>query len=274
MTSPRSDDVLELAGGRRLAYAEYGSAEGRPVILFHGLPGSRLSWGYPPREPIPQGLRVIAPDRPGYGLSDPNPGRSLLDWADDMVQLADALKIARLAIVGVSGGGPGALAWLIRRDPARYINTMKLKVHEVDRKILALPEIQEMLARDFAEALRSGGQGMVDDMAANLYLANAVVLITHEIDSASWRESELFNLPGGIRLFPIPHIAQIAKILRPVLKLLFRKIVECSTADYFEQIGCSEKPTAAICAPWETLVGAWLPNTCRRSTFHSAAAAR
>jgi pimeloyl-ACP methyl ester carboxylesterase len=223
MTSPRADEELELADGRRLAYAEYGSGEGKAVFLFHGLPGSRLSWGFLPGEAIPKGLRVIAPDRPGYGLSDPNPGRSLLNWADDVVQLADALEIARFTIVGVSGGGPGALAcawkmperltsvgvvsspaptdapgvfkgmsrtnrffmrlawwmpWLstlnvrflasvIRWNPTRYINTMKLKVHEVDRQIVVRPEIQAMLTKDFTEALRSGTQGMVDDMAAN-----------------------------------------------------------------------------------------------------------
>ena len=223
MTSLRSDDVIELADGRRLAYAEYGDAEGKPIFLFHGLPGSRLSWGLLPGEPIPAGHRVIAPDRPGYGRSGSKPGRSLLDWSDDVAQLADALGIERFAIVGVSGGGPGALAcaWkmperltsvgavsspaptnapgafegmsrtnrffmklayrmprlselnvrflasMIRRNPTRYINTMKLKVHEVDRQIVARPGIQAMLARDFGEALRAGAQGMVDDMAAN-----------------------------------------------------------------------------------------------------------
>jgi pimeloyl-ACP methyl ester carboxylesterase len=184
MTAPRSDDVIVLPDGRRLAYAEYGDPDGEPVFLFHGLPGSRLSWGLLPGAPIPTGLRIIAPDRPGYGGSDPKPGRSLLDWADDVAQLADTLNISEFDIVGVSGGGPGALAcawkmpdrlttvgivsspaptdapgvfegmsrtnrffvklawrmpWLsmlnfkflaslIRRDPARYINTMRLKV--------------------------------------------------------------------------------------------------------------------------------------------------
>jgi hypothetical protein len=51
------------------------------------------------------------------------------------------------------------------------------------------------------------------ELAANLYLANAVVLITHEIDSAYWREWELFNLPGGIQLFLILHIALIGLVL-------------------------------------------------------------
>jgi hypothetical protein len=59
------------------------------------------------------------------------------------------------------------LGSLIRRNPARYINTMKFKVHDVDQVILACPEIQERLIQDFTEALRGGAQGMVDDMNAN-----------------------------------------------------------------------------------------------------------
>ena len=223
MTPPRIDDVVDLPDGRRLAYAEYGDANGRPVLLFHGLPGSRLSWGLLPGDPFPAGLRIIAPDRPGYGRSDPRPHRTLSDWADDVGQLADVLGIGEFAIVGVSGGGPGALAcawkmpqrltsvgvvscpaptdapgvfegmsrtnnffmtlawrlpWLstlnvrllaavIRRNPARYINLMKRKVHDVDKQIVARPEILNMLALDFAEALRAGAAGMVDDLDAN-----------------------------------------------------------------------------------------------------------
>jgi pimeloyl-ACP methyl ester carboxylesterase len=59
------------------------------------------------------------------------------------------------------------LASMIRRNPARYIHSMKYKVHKADRKILARPEIQEMLTTDFTEALRSGPQGMVADMSCN-----------------------------------------------------------------------------------------------------------
>lgn len=223
MTHPRIDTVVELSDGRRLAYAEYGEPTGVPVFLFHGLPGSRRAWGLLPDNPIPQGLRIVAPDRPGYGRSDPKPGRTLLDWAADVVELADTLSIEKFAIVGVSGGGPGALAcawkaperltsvgvvscpaptdapgvfegmsrtnrffmklawrmpWLstlnvrflasvIRRNPARYINAMKYKVNDIDKAILARPEIQEMLATDFAEALRGGAQGMAADMSSN-----------------------------------------------------------------------------------------------------------
>ncbi|MEO0759842.1 MAG: alpha/beta hydrolase [Cyanobacteria bacterium J06648_16] len=223
MTQPRIDTHIQLSDKRRLAYTEYGVSSGIPVFLFHGLPGSRLAWGYLPGDPFPPGLRIIAPDRPGYGRSDPNPGRTLLDWANDIAELADALEIDKFAVVGVSGGGPGALtcawqmpdrltlvgvvsgaaptdapgvfegmsqtnrfftklAWrlpwistvnvrflasLIRRNPARYINTMKFKAHDVDKRILARPEIQDMLVKDFTEALQGGAQGMVDDMNAN-----------------------------------------------------------------------------------------------------------
>lgn len=223
MTQPRKDNTVQLSDKRRLAYAEYGEPNGSVVFLFHGLPGSRLSWGLIPGNPFPPGLRIIAPDRPGYGQSDPKPHRTVLDWSDDIAELADALEIEKFGVLGVSGGGPGALAcawkmperltsvgvvacpaptnapnafegmsktnqffmklawqlpWLsnlnvrllasiIRRNPARYINTMKYKLHDVDKATLARPEIQEMLIADFAEALRVGAQGMVSDMAAN-----------------------------------------------------------------------------------------------------------
>jgi pimeloyl-ACP methyl ester carboxylesterase len=61
-------------------------------------------------EAAQQGVRIIAIDRPGYGLSDFRPRRKLLDWPDDAVCVADALGIARFAVVGGSGGGPYALA--------------------------------------------------------------------------------------------------------------------------------------------------------------------
>ena len=62
------------------------------------------------RAVAPPSIRLITIDRPGYGLSSFQPGRQLLDWPDDVVQLADALAITRFAILGVSGGGPHAAA--------------------------------------------------------------------------------------------------------------------------------------------------------------------
>lgn len=110
MINPRLDTAINLPDGRRLSFVEYGESTGTPMMLFHGLPGSRLAWGLLPGDPFPAGVRVIAPDRPGYGRSDPKPGRSLLDWTKDVAVLADHLQLDRFCIAGVSGGGPGALA--------------------------------------------------------------------------------------------------------------------------------------------------------------------
>jgi pimeloyl-ACP methyl ester carboxylesterase len=110
LTRPaRLDQVIRLADGRALGYAEYGPADGPALFLFHGLPGSRLAapemW---PEDPV--AIRVIAPDRPGAGSSAFQPGRRLTDWAADIRQLADTLGIDRFLVAGFSGGGPHALA--------------------------------------------------------------------------------------------------------------------------------------------------------------------
>ena len=107
---PGVEASIPLPDGRDLAYAEYGDPNGFPVFLFHGTPGTGRSWGLIPGDPFPPELRLIAPDRPGYGGSTQKPNRTLLDWADDVGALADALDLEKFAVLGVSGGGPGALA--------------------------------------------------------------------------------------------------------------------------------------------------------------------
>lgn len=101
---------LTLADGRRLAYAEWGDPDGIPVIHHHGMPGSRLDHAAPDQVYRRLGVRVITPDRPGYGLSDPLPSRKVLDWPNDVRQLADHLGLDRFAITALSGGGVYALA--------------------------------------------------------------------------------------------------------------------------------------------------------------------
>lgn len=107
--------MLRLRDGRRLGYAEYGDRHGRPVVFFHGTPGSRKIAGVAHRVATARAVRVIAPDRPGFGLSDFQPARRLIDWPTDVLQLADALGLERFAVAGVSGGGPyvAACAWRI-----------------------------------------------------------------------------------------------------------------------------------------------------------------
>jgi pimeloyl-ACP methyl ester carboxylesterase len=101
---------VRLPDGRRLAYAEYGAADGDPVLYFHGFPSSRREARLIHADALATGARIIAPDRPGYGDSDDAPGRTLADWAGDCAALVGQLGLARFAIIGVSGGGPYALA--------------------------------------------------------------------------------------------------------------------------------------------------------------------
>ncbi|MBU1879209.1 MAG: alpha/beta hydrolase, partial [Chloroflexi bacterium] len=111
---PVPDDCILLPDGRRLSYAEYGDPAGAPVFLFRGTPSSRLACHPDDTIATDLGARVIVTERPGFGRSDFQPGRTLLDWPADVVALADALGLDRFAIVGTSGGGPHAAACAYR----------------------------------------------------------------------------------------------------------------------------------------------------------------
>lgn len=104
------DDTLRLSDGRSLAFAQYGDPAGFPVLYCHGFPGSRLEAELSAPAAALLGVRIFAPDRPGFGLSDPQPRRTLADWPRDAAELADALELRRFAVLGVSGGAPYALA--------------------------------------------------------------------------------------------------------------------------------------------------------------------
>ena len=101
---------LKLADGRTLAACEVGDPKGRPIFYFHGFPGSRLDVEFGLEAAEKNGLRLIGFDRPGWGASAPRRNRKLLDWPDDVAEAADQLGCDRFSIVGVSGGGPFAIA--------------------------------------------------------------------------------------------------------------------------------------------------------------------
>jgi pimeloyl-ACP methyl ester carboxylesterase len=101
--------AIALADGRMLAYEDAGDSGGRPVVLFHGAPGSRL-FSPDPAATEAAGVRLITFDRPGYGCSDALTDRRVSDSARDVTALLDHLGIARASIVGWSGGGPFAVA--------------------------------------------------------------------------------------------------------------------------------------------------------------------
>jgi pimeloyl-ACP methyl ester carboxylesterase len=103
---------INLRDGRALAYAEYGDPKGTPIIHCHGVPSSRVEGDLIINSAIAAavGARVIVPDRPGIGYSDPQAGRRIADWPDDVRDLASQLGLRRFAMLGSSGGAPYALA--------------------------------------------------------------------------------------------------------------------------------------------------------------------
>lgn len=103
--------VFGLSSGRQLTYSAVGPADGSPVIYCHGAIGTPVAASIDLASITADlGIRHIAVNRPGIGGSQPLPGRRVVDFADDILQLADALSLERFAVVGVSAGGPYALA--------------------------------------------------------------------------------------------------------------------------------------------------------------------
>jgi pimeloyl-ACP methyl ester carboxylesterase len=96
--------------GRTLAIEETGDPAGRPVLVHNGTPNSRHIFAPVAADAAARGLRLIAYDRPGYGGSTPEPGRAVADCAADVRAICAGLGISRLAMWGISGGGPHLLA--------------------------------------------------------------------------------------------------------------------------------------------------------------------
>jgi pimeloyl-ACP methyl ester carboxylesterase len=106
----RHSRIFRLAGNRGIGYAEFGDPRGLPVLAIHGTPGSRFMFALTDHGARERGLRIIAPERPGYGLSGAHRYLTLREVGRDITALADALGLDRFALIGVSGGGPYALA--------------------------------------------------------------------------------------------------------------------------------------------------------------------
>lgn len=122
--SPDSHETLTLKDGRNLAYARYGAKTTPntiPIFYFNGTPSSRLECLLIDEPARRLGIPLIATDRPGFGQSSYQQDRTLLQWPRDVLQLADHLGIAQFGIIGLSGGGPHALACLHQIPKARLV---------------------------------------------------------------------------------------------------------------------------------------------------------
>lgn len=104
------DTSMHLPDGRTIAYTACGDPDGDLVFYFHGAPSSRFDLVRFDTEFAARGLRLVSPERPGYGGSSPVVTRTHADWARDVAALADHLGRERFAVVGASSGGPYAVA--------------------------------------------------------------------------------------------------------------------------------------------------------------------
>jgi pimeloyl-ACP methyl ester carboxylesterase len=102
--------TVHTPDGRVLAVEQGGDPAGRPVLYHMGTPVPRGLYGPHSRDAAERGLRLITYDRPGYGGSSPQPGRKVADCAGDVRAICTELGIDRLAMWGISGGGPHLLA--------------------------------------------------------------------------------------------------------------------------------------------------------------------
>jgi pimeloyl-ACP methyl ester carboxylesterase len=104
------DRVLHLTNGAGLGYREYGDPAGQPLIYFHGWPSSSAQGALLHDIALRRRLRVLSVDRPGLGASSPIPDRNFLHVPPLVEELAEALELGKFRVLGVSGGGPYALA--------------------------------------------------------------------------------------------------------------------------------------------------------------------
>jgi pimeloyl-ACP methyl ester carboxylesterase len=185
--------------GRTLAFFERGATDGMPVLVCHGTPGSRLT-----RHPDPtlyerQGVRMVAYDRPGYGRSDPHPGRSISDAAADIAAIADDLDFERFVVVGGSGGAPHALACgallgdrvvrvgaLVTPAPSDspdfdfFTDLAEINVKEFGAALEG-PEAIEAHLQPYVDELRRDPQAVVEEISSELPDRDRAILAREDV---------------------------------------------------------------------------------------------
>lgn len=107
--------LFTLRNGNTLSYYEFGDTSSSNVVLYsHGFPGTGQEAGIAHRAAIEQKVRIISPSRPGIGNSSFDANRTIMTWPDLANELLDSLSITSISLLGVSGGTPYALAYLLR----------------------------------------------------------------------------------------------------------------------------------------------------------------
>ncbi len=108
---PKLEGNVAVGEDRQIGFAEFGDPQGRAVFWLHGTPGARRQIPTEARLYAENHkIRLIGLDRPGTGSSSPHLYKNVRAFADDLRTIADILGIGKMAVIGLSGGGPYALA--------------------------------------------------------------------------------------------------------------------------------------------------------------------
>ena len=200
--SPRYEGVVRLDGRREIGYAEYGPVTGRPLLWFHGTPGARRQIAPEMREAASErGVRLIAVERPGIGDSTPHLYPAVVDWAADVERLCDALSLGRVAVAGLSGGGPYALAC----------------AHEMPERVVAaaiLGGVAPSVGEDAADGGLSSLTRLLSPVFSRRYARSGVRLrrLVRLIAPYADQATDLFASfmpPGDQRLFADPAVREM-----------------------------------------------------------------
>jgi pimeloyl-ACP methyl ester carboxylesterase len=230
---PRFEGTFHLDGERRLGYAEYGPATGRPVLWFHGTPGARRQIPPHARDVAHQrNVRLIAVERPGIGASPPHVYGSLVEWATDLEAFCEALGLDRIGIAGLSGGGPYALACAhempdrvvavallggvapsVGEDAAPgglspFVRTLAPLVHVarrplgfvLPRLVPALERVAEQAMDLFASYMPPGDQRVFQDRGVRTMFIEDILLGARRHMQAFLLDAILFGRPWGFSL--------------------------------------------------------------------------
>jgi pimeloyl-ACP methyl ester carboxylesterase len=230
---PRFEGSIRLDGGRRLGFAEFGPAAGRPLVWLHGTPGARRQIAPDARELAHErDVRIVCVERPGIGESTPHLFAAVVDFAADVERLCDALGIGRFAVAGLSGGGPYALA-CAHEFPDRVVAAAILggvapaagpdaveggavgwtrllspvfeRVHAPLGGVLrGVIRVLEPLADEvlglFARMMPPGDQRIFEDAAMRRMFEEDLIQGSRSYMQAIWLDAVLFGRPWGFSL--------------------------------------------------------------------------
>jgi pimeloyl-ACP methyl ester carboxylesterase len=233
---PRLEGTVTLANGRRLGYAEFGSPRGTLVLWFHGSPGARRQ--VPPvadRAGRELGLRIVCVERPGVGDSSDHLYGRLTDWTVDVAEVVDRLGHEHFMVMGLSGGGPYALACAhelpdrvvaagllgslvptagdeaiaegIVALTCRFNGTLSMLRHPLGRTMWGLTRmlnpISHFVVQGFARTMPPGDQRVLCDPALEAMFVDDLTVGSTRQFSAFVTDFILIGRPWGFRLTDI-----------------------------------------------------------------------